>query len=83
MVGMLVPLAQNTKQGRPPISDELWNLAVDLINEGLSVHEIVARTGLRKTKIYEIRRTPIKREPAPLPSDYDYASADGADEVQP
>lgn len=41
---------------------EVWNQAVDMHLEGKSPKEICAATGLSQTKVYEVRRYPIKRE---------------------
>lgn len=53
---------ENRSVGRPGVPAEVWNQAVDMHLEGKSPKEICAATGLSQTKVYEVRRYPIKRE---------------------
>lgn len=45
----------------PRISPKRWNLVIDLLEQGKTIAEIMETTGLGKTKVYEIKRNPIRR----------------------
>ena len=54
-----MPSQKKTRCGPKGIPPEKHNEIIGLIKADLPVREIVDRTGVKKTKVYEIARNPI------------------------
>jgi len=50
------------RPGRNPISNDLWNMVIDLHQAGKVPKEIMAATGLGSTKVYEVLRSGTRKE---------------------
>jgi DNA invertase Pin-like site-specific DNA recombinase len=53
------------KPGPKPISVTTWNLILDLKDAGQTAKEIIARTGLSQTKVYEVLRSGTRKRECP------------------
>lgn len=57
----------NSTVGRPSITAALWNKAVAMYANGASAADVMRELGIKATKAYEIRRSPILKQDTPAP----------------
>ena len=53
---MRAPATESPGRGRPGISQDKWDLAIEILKDGGTVKDVIEQTGISQTKAYEVQR---------------------------